>query len=236
MQKRLFVFLSGAALLMVTETHSRAEEKIQKMVDRKGKIYYANFGSNTPQPAVPVLPQDRDPLAREMPGHLRALVDTISANHGIDPALVRAVMKTESNFDRWAVSNKGAMGLMQLIPATAKRFGVRDPFDPHQNIDGGVRYLKFLLEKFGGNIDLALAGYNAGENLVARLGRVPPIRETTNYVRKIRGIYRKPAATMMQSAVARAAVEAPKEEVPRIYRTVDSRGVVHYSNVGPPNY
>ena len=87
---------------------------------------------------------------------------------------------------------------MQLIPATGHRFGVQDFFDPQQNIEGGVRYLKFLLEKFNGNVELALAGYNAGENLVERLGRVPAITETPNYVRKISAMYLKPVAAPTQ--------------------------------------
>jgi hypothetical protein len=103
---------------------------------------------------------------------------------------------------------------------------VQDFFDPRQNIDGGVRYLKFLLEKFNGNLDLALAGYNAGENLVARLGRIPPIPETTNYVRKIRAIYKKSPAPNPEMIA---------QEAPRIYRTKDGSGIVHFSNLGPAN-
>src|SRR5204862_1845022 len=159
-----------------------------------------------------------------------------SPNHGLDPGLVRAVIKTESNFNRWAVSNKGARGLMQLIPSTGRRYGVQDFFDPQQNVDGGVRYLKFLLEKFDGNLDLSLAAYNAGENLVQRLGRIPAIPETTNYVRKIRSIYNgKSAPLTAEPSTAMAAAEAPKPETPKIYRTVDERGVVHFSNIEPLN-
>ena len=122
-----------------------------------------------------------------MPEHIQALVNSISRTHGVDPRLVAAVMKVESNYNRLARSSKGALGLMQLIPATGQRFGVRDFFDPAQNIEGGVRYLKFLSDKFGAhNLDLQLAAYNAGENLVERLGRVPRIQETVDYVRKIK--------------------------------------------------
>src|SRR4030095_3375070 len=106
------------------------------------------------------------------------------------------------NYNRWAVSNKGALGLMQLIPSTGRRYGVRDFFDPQQNIDGGVRYLKFLLEKFNGDLDLSLAAYNAGENLVERLGRIPAIPETTDYVRKVRAIYKKKAAPVTAPALS----------------------------------
>jgi soluble lytic murein transglycosylase-like protein len=185
-------------------------------------------------------------LAEEVPEYLRLLVDTISKNHGVDPALVRAVMKTESNFNRFAVSNKGARGLMQLIPDTGRRYGVRDFFDPQQNIDGGVQHLRFLLEKFNGNLDLSLAAYNAGENLVEKLGRIPPIPETTNYVRKVRAIYKQksppPAAPAITAMAAKEeltsadpkAKEPPKPEPSPIYKIVDERGVVHFSNVAPP--
>jgi soluble lytic murein transglycosylase-like protein len=225
MQKRSCFFLSGAFLYVALSTSVFAEDKIQAFVSPNGRVVFTNLVDNTPAPVSPVLPVS-DRLAQEMPAGLKTIVDNIALTHGVDPALVRAVMKTESNFNRYAVSPKGALGLMQLIPATGRRYGVQDFFDPQQNIDGGVRYLKFLLEKFNGNLDLALAGYNAGENLVARLGRIPPIPETTNYVRKIRAIYKKsPAPNPVLIA----------EETPQIYRTKDESGIVHFSNLGPAN-
>src|SRR5205085_7877829 len=115
----------------------------------------------------------------------------------------------------WAVSNKGALGLMQLIPETGRRYGVRDFFDPQQNVDGGVRYLKFLLDKFKGNLDLSLAAYNAGENLVERLGSIPPIPETTNYVRRVRASYTKRTAA---SPAAQQPLEQAKQETQSISR------------------
>ena len=194
MQKRSWLFLSGIVVgLASMATSLFAEDKIQAFVSPNGRVVFTNLVDNAPAPVTPVLPE-ADILASEMPAPFKALVDTIATTHGVDPALVRAVMKTESNFNRFAVSPKGAMGLMQLIPTTGRRYGVRDFFDPQQNIDGGVRYLKFLLQKFNGNLDLSLAAYNAGENLVGRLGRIPPIPETTNYVRKVRAIYKKSAA------------------------------------------
>ena len=110
------------------------------------------------------------------------------AAHGVSSELIKAVIQAESEFDRLAVSSKGAQGLMQLMPGTARRFGVSDPFDPRQNIFGGVQYLRFLLDMFNGNVALALAGYNAGENAVTRYGGIPPYRETQNYVDKIQSI------------------------------------------------
>jgi len=229
---------------------SLAEEKIQAVVTSTGRIVFTNLVDNAPAPLLPVITESNDVLAEEMPSVLRSMVDVISQNHGIDPALVRAVIKTESNFNRWAVSNKGARGLMQLIPATGARYGVRDFFDPQQNVEGGVQYLKFLLEKFKGNLDLSLAAYNAGEHLVERLGRIPPIPETTNYVRKVRANYVKktapgaPAVTppapkpVVAAAPVKPAEQQPvkqaKQEKPGVFRTVDERGVVTFSNIGPP--
>jgi soluble lytic murein transglycosylase-like protein len=204
-----------------------AEDKIQAFVSSNGRVVFTNLVDNAPAPITPVLPVTTDVLASEMPAPLKALVDNIATTHGVDPALVRAVMKTESNFNRYAVSPKGALGLMQLIPTTGRRYGVRDFFDPQQNVEGGVRYLKFLLEKFKGNLDLSLAAYNAGENLVERLGRIPPIPETTNYVRKIRAIYKKSPANPQPVMIA--------DETPRIYRSTDESGVVIFSNLGPAN-
>ncbi|HEX6850723.1 MAG TPA: lytic transglycosylase domain-containing protein [Candidatus Polarisedimenticolaceae bacterium] len=114
--------------------------------------------------------------------------DTIAASadrHGLDRALLAAVAKVESNFDPFALSPKGACGMLQLIPATARRFGVRNVFDPTQNIEGGARYLRWLLDRFSGDVELALAGYNAGEGAVDRHGGVPPYRETRRYVVKV---------------------------------------------------
>ena len=108
-----------------------------------------------------------------------------AALHQLNPNLVKAVIRAESAFDQWAVSSKGAQGLMQLMPPTARRFGVSDPFNARQNIFAGTQYLRILLDMFGGNVSLALAGYNAGENAVRRHGGIPPYRETRNYVRKI---------------------------------------------------
>jgi soluble lytic murein transglycosylase-like protein len=236
MQKRILVGL--LFLLGVLSSRIQAEDNIQAFVNKSGKTVFTNINApNGPAPpsAISGLTLHRE----EMPENIRPLVETISHNYGIDPNLVSAVMKTESNFNRWAVSRKGARGLMQLIPETGRRFGVSDFFDPQQNIEGGVRYLRFLLDKFGGNVELSLAGYNAGENLVARLGRVPSITETRNYVRKISAMYRKPTAlrpTPPAKATVSQTAEAPATpDASPIFRNVDERGVVHYSNIEPLN-
>lgn len=108
-----------------------------------------------------------------------------SARHGVDPVLIYSIMHRESAFKKMAMSYKGARGLMQLMPATAARFGVRSIFDPAQNIEAGTRYMRWLLNRFGGDVGLALAGYNAGEGAVDKYRGVPPYRETQEYVKRI---------------------------------------------------
>jgi len=120
---------------------------------------------------------------------LRLLVESISQEHGVDPKLVDALVRVESSYDPNAVSRRGAMGLMQLMPATVKRLRVNDPFDPEENIRGGVKEFSRLLEQYSGNLQFALAAYNAGEGAVARHGGVPPYAETRDYVSRILSIY-----------------------------------------------
>jgi soluble lytic murein transglycosylase-like protein len=150
------------------------------------------------------------------------LIQQAASRHQIDPELVRAIIQVESNFDPYAVSPAGARGLMQLIPATAARFGVANIFDPRANIDGGVRYLKYLLGMYGGDLRLSLAAYNAGENSVARFGGVPAFRETQDYIRRIEQIY--PMRTIVVGVT----------QEPQIVKFVDEFGVVHFSNTDLP--
>lgn len=244
--------LSGGALLWSFQVPVQAEDRAVTPVSEapqgiqvsvvNGKLVVTNSAPNPPvvlTKSGAVVPQGSRAQNDEMPAHLQSLVDSISRTHGVDPRLVKAVMKVESNYNPWARSSKGALGLMQLIPATGKRFGVQDFFDPAQNIEGGVRYLKFLSEKFGANIDLQLAAYNAGENVVERLGRVPSIQETVNYVRKVKTIYKPENGPELVSAfddskpVASPPIPPPAPSV--IYSSVDEFGVVRFSNIGPPN-
>lgn len=149
-------------------------------------------------------------------------IEEHAAAHRIRPELVRAVIQVESAYNPRARSHKGAMGLMQLMPDTAADLGVVNPYDPEQNIRGGVAYLRMLLDKFGGNEELALAAYNAGPGAVSRYGdNVPPYRETQQYVDKVR------SRTSVLGATSNSTIY-------KIFRVVDGQQIVSYSGVKPP--
>ena len=130
----------------------------------------------------------RGDKSKPAPAHVENMVRTLAPEFRLDPALVLAVVQVESNFNATARSPKNALGLMQLIPETADRFGVHDVWDPEQNLRGGMAYLRWLLDHFEGDVELALAGYNAGEGAVQRHQGIPPFAETQAYVRRITGL------------------------------------------------
>jgi hypothetical protein len=151
-------------------------------------------------------------------------IQSSSMRHGVDPVLIYSIMHRESAFKKMAVSYKGARGLMQLMPATAARFGVRNIFDPAQNIEAGTRYMRWLLNRFNGDVGLALAGYNAGEGAVDKYRGVPPYRETQEYVKRISERYAlmrdpqtarhaRPAAKTAVTTVASVATETPNVQL-----------------------
>lgn len=171
--------------------------------------------------AVPIAsrtPSSKPPVSREA---VRSIIAETAKRHEVDPLLVESMVQVESGYDPKAVSHKGALGLMQLIPATAKRFGVANPFDAQQNIEGGVRYLKYLRELYKNDDRLALAAYNAGEGAVNKYGWIPPYRETQRYVYEVGRRYG--AARRMQAPAASQAAPLPKIE-----SFTDAEGRIHF--------
>ena len=172
--------------------------------DERGVVHFTNIPSGDkrfkmvrkeegtpPLTAAAGMPQYALP-SQEMIRRYSSMIESASRTHGVEVALVHAVITAESGYNAGAVSRAGARGIMQLMPDTARRFGVQNIMDPAQNIQGGVKYLRELLTMFNGDKELAVAAYNAGENAVIRHGhRIPPYTETVNYVPKVLGIYRK---------------------------------------------
>ena len=146
-----------------------------------------------PLPPLPVAPGAANvaPLPQTASAEMDGIIQKYAAQNGLAPALVRAVIKTESDGNPRCVSRAGAMGLMQLMPANVKEAGIADPFDPEQNIAAGTRQLADLMKQYGGNLDLALAGYNAGPGNVHKYGGVPPFTETQNYIKRVRAAMEK---------------------------------------------
>jgi soluble lytic murein transglycosylase-like protein len=149
---------------------------------------------------------------------IEALIREAGRRHDVDPELIRAVIRQESNYDLFAVSPKGACGLMQLMPGTALRFGVSDIFDPAENVEGGVKYLRHLMDRYEGDRTLILAAYNAGEGAVDSYGGVPPYTETTDYVERVSGFY-----ASMGGSVSKEPAEAERS---RITTRVEASGLI----------
>lgn len=176
----------SSTVLMTVPSDSRAE--IYQYVDAKGTISLTNVPSDARYRRIDLHPNRLHPVLSEE--ELEPVISRFSRQHQLHPALIRAIIKAESDFDPRAVSRAGAVGLMQLMPQTAVRFEVRDLYDPEDNIGGGTKYLRQLLDRFRGNLPLALAAYNAGEHVVDRYRTLPPIDETRKYVRKVLRYYR----------------------------------------------
>jgi soluble lytic murein transglycosylase-like protein len=176
--------------------------------------------SPTPAPAVSLPSQTISTAAPT--AQLDDIVNNAAARHQVDPALVKAVINTESGWNSTALSRKGAMGLMQLIPGTAQRFGVGNPYDPAQNIEGGTTYLKTLLDRYNGDLSKSLAAYNAGEGAVDKSGGVPWYPETRRYVQKVTDTYFRPESGRNLTPVS--ARPAP------VRQEVESDGRVIFTN------
>ncbi len=177
-------------LLTLIMTSSSLADEIYQFIDNNGVIHFTN---------VPVDPRYKS-LKRFRKSSYRIryaerefyrVISEVAKKYSVNPALIKAIIKAESDFDPTAVSTAGAQGLMQLMPVTANRLGVSDPFDPKENIEGGIRYFKTLLDTFGNDTRLALAAYHAGENNVLRYGGLPPIPQTQEYVERVIRYYNR---------------------------------------------
>lgn len=164
------------------------QAEIYQYIDASGTISLTNVPSDNRYRRIDLHPHRLHPVLSER--ELEPVISRYSRQHQLHPALIRAVIKAESDFNPLAVSRAGAVGLMQLMPQTAVRMDVRDLYDPEDNIGGGTKYLRQLLDRFRGNLPLALAAYNAGEHVVDRYRSLPPIDETRQYVRKVLRYYR----------------------------------------------
>jgi len=200
-------------VIFVNEAPGESSDPVAQVVKKQVSKKPVGKQAELPQLVPAAAAADRPPWDE--------MIQRTASQHQVDPDLVRAIVRVESNYNPYAVSPKGAKGLMQLIPATAKRFGVLNIFDPRANLDGGVRYLKYLMTLFRGDLKLSVAAYNAGENAIQGYNGVPPYRETQDYVRKVSALYP-------------LSIPTPQSSVARIEKYVDSAGIVHFSNVDQP--
>ena len=226
--------ISGTLVLCANFFAPGASGQITRVVNYDGRQFFVNA-----EPPLKVNLSASKPRANiwlpaesSFTGHGRPAMDIgrdgvekllrdAADRHRVDPALVRAVIETESNWNPKAYSRKGAGGLMQLIPTTAQRYGAYDVFNPQQNIDAGVKHLKWLLERYNGNLDLALAAYNAGEGAVDRAHGVPAYRETQNYVQRVQNAYFRPGSGRLADAYVNSRA---------IHRDVTADGRIVFTN------
>jgi soluble lytic murein transglycosylase-like protein len=235
--------ITVSVLLLGVLAGSAGAGSVYQFEDEQGVVHYTNvptdprytFVRKDPEAAGPrAAATDARPASANDTGALsrglRAFGQIIRAaaeRYGVDTRLVEAIVQVESAGNPMAVSPKGARGLMQLMPERAVELGVRDSFDPRQNVDGGVRHMRDLLQRFGGDVTLALAAYNAGEAAVRTHGGVPPYTETREYVRRVQAFYESSEAAAPAKAVA--LVTVPQ----RIYRAVGEDGTLTFTNLPP---
>ena len=211
---------------LVVRSDARTGRLVRSAVVAPRPVHETVVAAKVITPGEPAAPVAEEPAGP--PQTFREAIDLVAQKHDLPPALVHSVIRVESNYNPYAISPKGALGLMQLVPATARRFGVSDSFNPAQNLEGGVKYLKYLLELYHNNYQLALAAYNAGEGAVARHGGVPPYPETVNYLNQVtRRLVQAQAAKKEKPKPAPAAAVAPPDHNP-IREITEPDGKVRY--------
>ncbi len=236
MRKLALAFLLGGLLGLLLGRSVVAEAGVYAYVDAEGTSHFTDAPTGSHYRPLPAfgLPRDVDLIH----GQYAELINVLAAEHGMDPLLVKAIIRAESNFDQYAVSRAGAQGLMQLMPGTADRYAVGNAFDPAENIRGGIRYLRSLHTMFSGRLPLVLAAYNAGENAVLRYAGIPPFPETREYVRRVLQFYGRPetAAAAPPRATPRTADGEASQinpSITRVYRVVAPDGTPQYTNLPP---
>jgi len=217
---------TGLVIAAVLSVHSAAAAEI-RIEERDGVLYVRNVKPPQPVVAKPPSPPN-DPVPARTAGPYRDLIRAAATRHALAPELIESVILVESNFEARAVSRKGARGLMQLMPATAARLGVRNVFDVRQNVEGGVRHLRYLVDLYGGNLALALAAYNAGVDAVGRYGGIPPYAETRAYVQRV---LRSVALARLRVSAESVASAEPDAERAALYHYEARDGTAVYSNL-----
>jgi soluble lytic murein transglycosylase-like protein len=215
-----------AALLLAVVPPALADT--YRLVDSSGVVHFTNAPADPRYRGLPVTTSGSSTGWLRMTETSRSQYATeireISARYGVDPVLVESVIRAESAFNPTAVSRAGARGLMQLMPKTALALGVRDSFNPRENIEGGVRHLRYLLDRYPGNVALAVAAYNAGEGAVDNHRGIPPYAETQQYVQRV----------LSGSGGGGAVWSGGRSVIPRsVYRYAGPNGSVTYSNLPP---
>jgi soluble lytic murein transglycosylase len=209
--------------LLLTILPSRGYAEIFQFTAQDGTVSFSNVPVDTryrPFSISPDVPFSKTrPLSQSERNRFFRLIDAAAQEHRIDPALIRAVVKAESDYNPTAISSAGALGLMQLMPGTARDLDVKNPFDPEENIRGGVQYLRYLLDRFEGSVPLAVAAYHAGEQNVDRHGGIPPIPATKDYVKRVMMLHKRYLGT------------APKAD--KAIYTVRSGNAVLFTNTPP---
>jgi hypothetical protein len=221
----VFFFAALIAAGFVAQT-APCQSKYYSYLDEEGVRHFTNI---PPVTHVWDLKVNGSEPAAEIPDASKPkseifdpIIEKYARDYQLDPSLIHSIIATESDFNPKAVSSKGAQGLMQLMPATAARLGVRNSFDPEQNIRGGVQHFRWLMDNFNNDLNLSLAAYNAGENLVQRLGRVPEIKETREYVKKVTSKYDKKQLSAQTQKTP---------EYPATISFMDEEGVLHLTNI-----
>jgi hypothetical protein len=224
--KALFsLFLVTAAMALVG--HYAYSQTLYAYTDETGVRVYTNITPTEPIKDLVITGSASSPDYFGSESESRSvdeIIEKYAKYYSLDPFLIRSIIKTESGFNPRAVSPKGARGLMQLMPETAKQLGVKNSFDPEQNIHGGVRHFRSLLDTFENDLVLSLAAYNAGENLVQRLGRVPKIKETQDYIQSVTGLYGKNDLNMH---------DPEDTKHPPAFQFYDDSGTLHLTNIRP---